>query len=69
MDIVNNVTKHVAGISVERGGSGNPSPVTAYGVFMGMKAAAKYKFGTDNLEGKSTSSRDWSCWQNLWLSI
>lgn len=52
MDIVNAVTKHVAGISVERGGSGNPSPVTAYGVFMGMKAAAKYKFGSDNLEGK-----------------
>ena len=52
MDIVNNVTKHVAGISVERGGSGNPSPVTAYGVFMGMKAAANYKFGSDNLEGK-----------------
>ncbi|MCL9769982.1 leucine dehydrogenase [Flavobacterium sp. HXWNR69] len=53
MDTVNEVTKHVAGISVERGGSGNPSPVTAYGVFMGMKAAAKYKFGSDNLEGKS----------------
>lgn len=52
MDIVNAVTKHVAGISVERGGSGNPSPVTAYGVFMGMKAAAKYKYGSDNLEGK-----------------
>ena len=53
MDTVNEVTKHVAGISVERGGSGNPSPVTAYGVFMGMKAAAKYKYGSDNLEGKS----------------
>jgi leucine dehydrogenase len=52
MDTVNEVTKYVAGISVERGGSGNPSPVTAYGVFMGMKAAAKYKFGSDNLEGK-----------------
>jgi len=52
MDIVNEVTKYVAGISVERGGSGNPSPVTAYGVFMGMKAAAKYKYGSDNLEGK-----------------
>jgi len=52
MDIVSEVTKHVAGISVERGGSGNPSPITAYGVFMGMKAASKYKFGTDNLEGK-----------------
>uniref|UniRef100_UPI0040470B7A ABC transporter transmembrane domain-containing protein n=1 Tax=Flavobacterium sp. TaxID=239 RepID=UPI0040470B7A len=52
MDTVNEVTKYVAGISVERGGSGNPSPVTAYGVFMGMKAAAKYKYGSDNLEGK-----------------
>jgi len=52
MDIVREVTKHVAGISVEKGGSGNPSPVTAYGVFVGMKAAAKYKFGSDNLEGK-----------------
>jgi len=52
MDIVSNVTKYVAGISVERGGSGNPSPITAYGVFMGMKAAAKYKFGSDNLDGK-----------------
>ena len=52
MDIVSEVTKHVAGISVEKGGSGNPSPVTAYGVFVGMKAAAKYKFGSDNLEGK-----------------
>lgn len=53
MDTVNEVTKHVAGISVEKGGSGNPSPVTAYGVFMGMKAAVKYKFGSDSLEGKS----------------
>ncbi|OUD46783.1 Glu/Leu/Phe/Val dehydrogenase family protein, partial [Flavobacterium psychrophilum] len=40
------------GVSIEKGGSGNPSPVTAYGVYMGMKAAAKYKFGSDVLEGK-----------------
>jgi leucine dehydrogenase len=46
------VTNHVTGISVEKGGSGNPSPVTAYGVYMGMKAAAKYQFGSDNLGGK-----------------
>ncbi len=52
MDIVRDVTPFVAGISESRGGSGNPSPVTAYGVFMGMKAAAKYKFGSDNLNGK-----------------
>ncbi len=52
MDRINDVTKFVTGISESRGGSGNPSPVTAYGVYMGMKAAAKYKFGSDNLAGK-----------------
>ncbi len=52
MDIVREVTPHVTGISEEKGGAGNPSPITAYGVYMGMKAAAKYKFGTDNLDGK-----------------
>lgn len=52
MDIVNDVTPYVTGISESRGGSGNPSPVTALGVYMGMKAAAKYKFGSDNLEEK-----------------
>jgi leucine dehydrogenase len=52
MDLMRTVTPYVTGISEEIGGSGNPSPVTAYGVFMGMKAAAKYKFGSDNLSGK-----------------
>jgi len=52
MDRINDVTKFVTGISESRGGSGNPSPVTAYGVYMGMKAAAKYQFGSEKLEGK-----------------
>lgn len=52
MDIIREVTPHVTGISESKGGSGNPSPVTAYGVYMGMKAASKYKFGTEKLEGK-----------------
>lgn len=52
MDTVHDVTPYVTGISESRGGSGNPSPVTAYGVYMGMKAAAQYKFGSDNLAGK-----------------
>ncbi|CAA0184582.1 Glu/Leu/Phe/Val dehydrogenase [Tenacibaculum maritimum] len=52
MDIIREVTPHVTGISESKGGAGNPSPVTAYGVYMGMKAASKYQFGTDNLEGK-----------------
>ncbi|MFD0977982.1 Glu/Leu/Phe/Val family dehydrogenase [Salinimicrobium gaetbulicola] len=53
MDTVREVTPYVTGISEDKGGAGNPSPITAYGVYMGMKAAAKFKFGTDNLEGKS----------------
>jgi len=52
MDTVREVTKHVSGISESKGGSGNPSPVTAYGVYMGMKAASKFQFGSDNLAGK-----------------
>ena len=52
MDIVREVTPYVTGISESLGGSGNPSPVTAFGVFMGMKAAAKKQFGNDNLSGK-----------------
>jgi leucine dehydrogenase len=52
MDLVRTVTPYVAGISESLGGAGNPSPITAYGVFMGMKAAAKYKFGSDVLEDK-----------------
>lgn len=52
MDVIREVTPHVTGVSEAKGGSGNPSPVTAYGVYMGMKAAAKYKFGSDDLGGK-----------------
>ena len=52
MDLIRDVTPFVTGISESRGGSGNPSPVTAYGVYMGMKAAAKFKFGSDKLQGK-----------------
>ncbi|MAN59991.1 MAG: leucine dehydrogenase [Flavobacteriaceae bacterium] len=52
MDLVRTVTPYVTGISEEKGGAGNPSPITAYGVFMGMKAAAKYAYGSDLLEDK-----------------
>src|SRR5690606_32304788 len=52
MDTVREVTPYVTGISEAIGGAGNPSPITGYGVFMGMKAAAKFKFGSDVLEDK-----------------
>lgn len=45
-------TKYVAGLP---GKSGDPSPVTAYGVYMGMKASAKHVFGADSLAGKKVS--------------
>ena len=52
MDLLRGITPYVTGISESIGGSGNPSPITGYGVFMGMKAAAKFKFGSDVLEDK-----------------
>lgn len=42
-------TDHVVGLP---GKSGDPSPVTARGTYMGMKACAKIQFGTDSLSGK-----------------
>lgn len=53
MDTVREVTPYVTGISQDKGGAGNPSPITAYGVFMGMKAAAKFTYGSDVLEDRT----------------
>jgi leucine dehydrogenase len=44
-------TQWVTGIPKDFGGSGDPSPYTAHGVLMGIKAAAHEKFGTDSLKG------------------
>lgn len=52
MKYVKMETDFVTGIPVEMGGSGDPSPVTAFGVFMGIKAAAKHKWGNDDLRNK-----------------
>lgn len=51
MDMIHEETNYVTGISPEYGSSGNPSPVTAYGVYRGMKAAVKEAFGNDSLAG------------------
>ncbi|MDV2580932.1 Glu/Leu/Phe/Val family dehydrogenase [Alkalibacillus haloalkaliphilus] len=55
MDYIYMETDYVTGISPEFGSSGNPSPATAYGMYRGMKAAAKEAFGTDSLEGKTVA--------------
>ncbi|CAN5197631.1 leucine dehydrogenase [soil metagenome] len=49
MEFVAMETEHVTG---RQAMSGDPSPVTAYGVYMGIKAAAQERYGSDNLEGK-----------------
>lgn len=55
MEWIYSETKFVTGIPESLGGSGNPSPVTAFGVYMGAKAAAKKAYGSDSLEGKRIS--------------
>ncbi len=52
MEIIHKETKHVVGKPINLGGSGDPSPVTAYGVLMGIKGSAFHKWGSDNLKGK-----------------
>ncbi|MGF1533323.1 MAG: Glu/Leu/Phe/Val dehydrogenase dimerization domain-containing protein [Bernardetiaceae bacterium] len=46
-------TKFAAGIHESEGGAGDPSPFTALGTYMGMKAAAKKAYGSDSLTGKT----------------
>jgi leucine dehydrogenase len=43
------VTRHVVG--THAGGAGDPSPATAYGVLMGIRAAVAERFGRDSLAG------------------
>lgn len=44
-------TPYVTGIPKSFGGGGDPSPYTAHGVLMGLKAAVKEKLNTDSLKG------------------
>lgn len=53
MEYIRMETKFVTGVPESIGGSGDPSPVTARGVFMGIKACLKEHFGNDSLAGKS----------------
>src|SRR5258708_33707717 len=50
MEFIRAETSHVTGLM---GKSGDPSPVTAFGVYRGIKACAKYRYGSDALAGKT----------------
>jgi leucine dehydrogenase len=51
MDVLRRETRWVTGVSKRLGGSGDPSPVTAYGVFQGLRASAEEALRTPSLEG------------------
>lgn len=55
MEFIAMETKHVTGLPESVGGGGDPSPVTAYGTYLGMKASAKKVFGSDSLSGRKVA--------------
>lgn len=52
MDVVSETTRWATGRSPERGGAGDSSVLTAFGVFHGMRAAALHRFGSPSLAGR-----------------
>ena len=53
MDHVRMETKYVTGISKSLGGSGDPSLLTSFGTYLGIKASVKFKYKKDSLDGLS----------------
>lgn len=51
MEVIRSVTKHVTGVDVSHGGSGDPSPFTALGVRRGIEACVKFALDKDSLKG------------------
>ena len=56
LKVMGRYTRHVAGIAERTGfnglpSNGDPSPATAYGTFIGLKAAVRHKYGQDDLKG------------------
>jgi leucine dehydrogenase len=55
MELVFGETRWVTGVSPAHGGSGDPSPVTAYGTLQGIKAAVKWRHSAPDLKGRSVA--------------
>lgn len=53
MQYIGMETRHVTGLPESMGGGGDPSPVTAYGTYLGMKATARKVYGSEDLSGKT----------------
>jgi len=55
LETVGRETRWVSGLSVDRGSSGNPSPLTAVGCLVAIRACFKEVFGDDRTEGRSVA--------------
>jgi leucine dehydrogenase len=55
MELILSETSWVTGVSPAHGGGGDPSPVTAFGVLQGMKAAAHRRWGEAALAGRTVA--------------
>jgi leucine dehydrogenase len=53
MDVISERTEFVFGRSPDHGGSGNPAPPTARGVYHGIRASLAHVFGSDDPEGRT----------------
>ena len=52
MDVIAERHPHVYCRSEQNGGSGDPGPFTAHGVFHGIRASVRHAFGSDQLAGR-----------------
>lgn len=55
MSVISTCTRHVAGLSRQRGGSGDPSPYTALGVHTAIRTSCERVFGTASLAERTIS--------------
>jgi valine dehydrogenase (NAD+) len=55
MDLIAEETPYVTGTSPETGGSGDPSPATAWGIYWSIRAAASHRWGADDLTGRAVT--------------
>ena len=55
MEVVATQTRHVSGLPIEHGGSGDPSPATARGVLAAMHAIAERLWGGSDLDGRTVA--------------
>jgi len=53
LEHVRKATKFVSGLELKDGGSGNPSPYTARGTFVGIKACLEEVFGSADMKGRT----------------